>query len=67
MGLLGFGIVALVIESIFSFWQHNYSFEFITDEFVGQHIIRLILAYPAGLLWGWLMWNLAQWRYTRNK
>ncbi len=66
-GLIFMGIIAPIIKFIVSFIENNFTLSFFDKNFQVSIIFGLILAFPLGCLFGWLVWEISEWSYLRDK
>jgi hypothetical protein len=66
IGLLVFGILIPASKFIFHFIYSGYNLSFFDWGYQVKLLIDLVLSFPQGCLFSWLIWNLNEWQYRRK-
>jgi hypothetical protein len=65
-GLLGIGLLVPAAKIILGFLSSEFTFSFFDRNFLFRIITGLIIAFPAGCLWGWILWEINEWSYSKR-
>ena len=66
-GLIFIGLILPIIKFIVGYISSDFTFSFFDKNFQFGVIFGLIIAFPVGCFWGWLVWEMTEWSYLRDK